>query len=373
MMILIIRKRISNIVVLLALAACSHAGTVRRGRNEGTLSIPASNVMGNGNISAYAHLLTRIGVDGFGFDPAIGGQIGLGGILQMSGQIIPVGTDGLGPIEAHLQATLPGNDELRLFGIAARADLYLSTTIDTITQNADSTKPEFNPHLLPSLIVDLDWLRLVERFPLKTYFMASMADNPLLLHRYDQLHFCFGAEWKMYQHSLYGSIGTGLYKEKKNKFYPGGDDRYRQFYTYVEPGGRFRFLNRFSILGSVKVGLFKGVKQDYELKPDYLTISLKVVGPIYFKETNTEAIRTLIFMEQAKSKKKDDLEESIATQKHHFEDLGLGLSGIEQENETFDYKDEREKLVKQRREIQKKMDEIEQLLRKIEEEDEEQF
>jgi hypothetical protein len=66
--------------------------------------------------------------------------------------------------------------------------------------------------LLPSIIVDADWIALWRSFPVKTYFAAGMVDNVALLPRYNELYFKIAFEWKMLQNGLYCGAGTGLYQ-----------------------------------------------------------------------------------------------------------------------------------------------------------------
>ena len=94
-------------------------------------------------------------------------------------------------------------------GLALLADLFLSSTQDTLSQTAQKDKPEYNPYLLPSLIADADWLALWKSFPVKTYVAAGMVDNADLLTRYNELYAKVAFEWKMYQNSLYFCSGMG--------------------------------------------------------------------------------------------------------------------------------------------------------------------
>jgi len=363
-------QRVSALCVVMLVAAAMAYGDIakgesmRRGRNEGTIDIPASNVIGTGNITAWTDLIIGYSANGLRFEPAAGGVIGAGGIIQLSGRIAPLGARGLGPMEAHLQMTLPGNDMLRFVGVAPRADLYLSTEIDTITPTANPDKPNYSPSLVGSIIVDFDWISLFRRFPLKTYLMAGMADNTQLLYRYNQLFGSVGLEWKMYRHSLFVDAGGALYKEKANKLTDNiADKTYAQSFVWIEPGGRYRLLNRFSILAGARLVVYQDRKKRYPITPDVLRFDLRFEAPLYFRETNTEAIRTLVFMEQEKEKKRaaDTLAQAEA-RKDYFGEYNLGLGVNQVQGETFDYAKERQELIKKRQEIQAKMDEIEALL-----------
>lgn len=350
-------------------AGVESRGEVKRGRNEGSLTIPASNVMGNGNITAF--LATTAGYvtsEGFGIEPVVGGRIGIGGILQFAGSVVPIGAKGLGPLEAHLQATIPGNDRLRLLGIAAIADLYLSTAQDTISRTADTSKPDYTPHLLPSLVVDLDWLARFEHLPLKSYVKVSAADNPQLLYRYRQLGVLGGCEWKMYKHGIFLEAGTGLYREKASKLNNfKADAGFEQLHVWLRPGGRYRFAQRFSVIGGIRIPLYQRLKSRKALPVEVFDVSVRLDAPLYFRETNTEAIRTLVFMEQRK--REEETEQEPVVERGAFDELGLELPGLEGSGEGFDYKDKKAELVQRRKEVQETMKEIEMLLEEIEAEE----
>jgi len=359
------RKRFVTFILCMALSAHAlNAQTVKRGRNEGTYSIPASNVLGNGNIDFFLASSARYSLAGFGVDPIIGAQIGISEIMQLTGQFIPVAQKGLGPLEVHLQITTPGNDKLRFIGAALRADLFLSSTQDTFSQTAQKDKPQYNPYLLPSFIVDADWLALWKSFPVKTYAAFGMVDNVDLLTRYNEVYMKFAFEWKLYQHGVYLCAGMGLYQEKSTRVSP-GDDGYPQNYFWIEPGGRYRLWKRLSLVGSTKLTLFQNVKDKNPLHPELFNVSLRVEAPLLFKETNTEAIRTLIFMEKKKNAMPDSLEKKMATGKSLLTDMNASLVGMQDSIGQTDALDEKELLKKRREETQGKMDEIEKLFMQL--------
>jgi len=128
-----------------------------------------------------------------------------------------------------------------------------------------------------------------------------MVDNPDLLYRYDQLTVVSAAEWKAFAHSLFVNAGLAMYKEKATKGQR-GDAAYSQQYAWIEPGGRFRFFSRFSLVGSVKMSLYQALKEKNPLNPELFNVSMRIEVPIFMRETNTEAIRTLIFLGQRKEK-----------------------------------------------------------------------
>lgn len=343
--------------------------SIARARNEGTLSIPASNVLGNGNILAHTGIGFGYGGNSLNLSPTIGGTIGVGGILQVSGQVEPFSLEkkGLGLLEAHLQATLPGNDHLRFFGIGARADLYLSTSLDTLQETTDSDKPDYNPFLFPSIVVDLDFISIWNGFPLKAYMFASMADNPQLLHRYHQIAVAGGLEWKMYQHALFANVGAGFYKEKASRITPVGDSRYEQMYLWVEPGARYRFFRRFSLVGGFQFAVSRKLKEVNPLSPSVAGLTVRLEAPVYFRETDTEAIRSLVFIQRQK-------DEAVVTKTEgtpeFYQHMAASMDAIGDSTETFDYSRERQDLIRRRKEIQQKMEEIERLFEGIDQDTE---
>ncbi len=336
--------------------------SVKRVRNEGTFYLPASNVMGNGNISVYSQLKGRLTSKLLEAIAELGVGIGLAEILQFKIQTSFINFNELGPSEMHLQATLPGNDQLRFFGIAISSDLYLSTSIDTIDQEADITKPKYNPYLLASIIVDLDLVSRINQFPIKIYTLASLLDNPRLLFEYKQLALKGGFELKMLKNSMFVDGGIGLYKERHAKGIT--RPKFDQIYGWISPGIRYRVLNRFSILGNFRWTIFRKTNRTGSLNPEKILFSLKFEAPIIFKETNTEAIRTLVFLEKIKKDNDKRLFSQDTKSKNMLLDkFESGIFDSKEKEETFDYKKEKKTIIKRREKVKAKMEEIEELLK----------
>ena len=361
-------------VIVLLFYCLTMAQSVTRNRDEGTSSIQASNVLGNGNITAFLTGGAGYSADGFVLAPCIGGAVGITEIMELTGQIVPVSTHGMGPIEAHLQITTPANDKLRFLGIAVLAELFLSTAKDTLSQTSAKDKPNYNSYPSASMVVDLDWLAWKKWLPVKTYIKLSLTDNPDALFRYDQIALMSAIEWKMFQHSLFCGVGTAMYKEKQSKTFA-GDQRYVQRYAWIEPGARYRLFSRFSIVGSVKMTLYQAVKDKDPLNPGLFNASLRLEAPIFFRETNTEAIRTLIFNELKKEKKPAAVAEgalNMSNGKNLLDSIflpGMGGSPDVDSLGTFDFSRERQDLIKRREDTQNKMAEIEKLFIEIDKED----
>jgi hypothetical protein len=349
--------------VILTAQLC-FAQTVKRGRNEGTFYIPASNVMGNGNITAYTDVSGIVTLEKAEANASIGASIGIAEILQFSAQTSFINFQRFGPTEIHLHATLPGNDKVRFFGVGVIADLYLSTSIDTLDKDADSNKPYYKAYPLASLIVDLDWLSLSHHLPFKTYLAASLSDNPELLHEYKQLAFKAGIELKMYKHSVFVDVGHGMYKERYAKLEPKA--WLDKMYSWVSPGMRYRIRNRYSILANVRWTFFRSINTTGSLDPKKISAAVKFEAPILFRETNTEAIRTLVFIKKAKKEEKHEQEKLTKDIKFEIDLLGKldnSILGLKDKDETFNYDKEKENLIQRREEIKRNMEDIEKLLK----------
>jgi hypothetical protein len=358
-----------------ALLLCSQGahGQVQRGRSEAGLWQDAANVMGSGNITAFSRLSATYGSSGGSLSPIIGGQIGVGGIMEFRAQAAFQHFRQFGPLEAHLQLTLPGNDQLRLFNGGVRGDLYLSTTQDTISLTTDAEKPEYSPFFGISVVGDIDWLARFKSFPFKTALAMSLVDDAEQLHRYNQLAISTALEWKQYRHALFLEGGTALYREKPNRLNPLGDDSYEQYYVWLAPGGRYRLADRFSLSGSLRITLYEKLKAipatrtDLRLNPPTAAVALRIEVPLFFQETNTEAIRSLVFMEQRKEQDKNELTNLPGRSRARslIEDLSLPPQEG-QEDGGIDEQPDVDKLIERREELQQKMDEIERLLKDTE-------
>jgi hypothetical protein len=363
---------IKMIVFLLAGFYLATGQTIKRGRDEGTISISPSNVMGNGNLTMFMEPILRYSLGGSSFNPVIGAQIGISDMMQLVGQFTPIGNKGLGPIEGHLQITTPNNDNLRFFGLALRADLFLSSAQDTLSSTAQSNKPEYNPYLFASVIADLDWLALWRLLPIKTYLSVGMMDNIDLLPFYNQLSIKAAGEWKGREHSAFFGMGMGLYQEKRNRKNP-GDKLYPQNYFWIEPGGRYRLFSRYCIVGSTKLTLFQTRKEKDPFKPELFNISLKFEVPILLRETNTEVIRSLIFMESKKKEKLDSFQSNVVAGKSLMGEMNASLLDLPGNLGEASLQDEKEALKKKREETHQKMDEIERLFMQLDKDDKGKF
>lgn len=356
------RFNVSSVIILITILCfiitAPQAQTIKRCRNEGTGNIAASNVIGSGNISLKASIKSRYGGKGFGSDPHGSLTVGIGEILQFSGAVSLFNFKSLGSARADAQITLPGNNSLRFFGMAFQGSLFLSTEIDTVSSSAASGKPEYHSYIRPSMVFDLDWMSRFKKIPLKTYLWLGSYDNADLLFKYSQCAVRMGFEWRDIKNSFFTDIGLGFYKEKKSRLNP-GDKIFAQQTLWIEPGLRYRQFNRISFLGSLRVLVLQKTKPVNGLIPNYIRLSLGIEIPIVYKETNTEAIRTMIFIENRKSNHLDIISKSINAQKKMKTDFEINFGNLD--NDISQETDEQES-IKRREEIKAKMDEIEHIL-----------
>ena len=169
---------------------------------------------------------------------------------------------------------------------------------------------------------------------------------------------------KLNRNSYSIDLGAGLYKEQRNeKLHSQGDRSFAQQRFWIEPAIRYRLFERFSLLGAARVLLLQRVKSERPLEPSYFRLSTALEIPLLFRETNAEAIRTMIFVEQNKVKQADSLDISIRSGKNL--ETGLNLEVQKLDLDLIETESEKE-VIKRREEIQKKMDEIERLLEDLE-------
>jgi len=355
-----------TVVLLLYFGWCTTTlAQVKRLRSESPSSIAASNVIGSGNVAVAAGMVSSITGKAISVDPLIDGRIGIGGVMQLSASARLLNFNTIGPMEAHLQATLPSKKSLRFFGMAIRGDMFLSTAQDTISLTADSTRPEYAPFLSVAFFLDQDWISLYNSLPIKTYQALYFSDDPQQMYRYDQVSFRFAVEYKKFQHSYHATIGVSMFKEGKSKINEIADKGYEQSVIWIEPGIRYRLKNIYAITAHAKIAVNQNLKAENPLQYPMLSASCKVHIPLLFTQTNEEAVRTLMFLNQQEEKnvKKQgpvsDVRQAVTLEQEVQQQMG---------EETFDYKKEQLELQRRRKETKEQMQQIEQLLRELEDE-----
>ncbi|MCX7725409.1 MAG: hypothetical protein N2053_01035 [Chitinispirillaceae bacterium] len=333
---------------------------VRRNKNEGTFNVPASNVAGNGNVLVSGFFNGSYLQRGLRFESYVNLSAGVTNILQVYGKTGIRNLTQLSTTEGKMQLTMPDNNKLRFFGAAVIGSIYLSTESDTLTQTATRDKPEYHAYIRPALILDLDWLAKIKRLPLKNYLLLSTVDNPDILYLYSQILVCFGTELKLYRNSYSVDIGAAFYKDvnnKENNFIKG----YRQRIIWIEPAMRYRLFDRYSIIGALRFLIFQQLSIRSPVEPNYFRISFGLEAPLLYRETNTEAIRSLILLERRKER--GDSLEKLTVAKDTIEGR---INPIFRELNIEEEKDSEREVLRTKEEIYKKMEEIEKILEELE-------
>jgi hypothetical protein len=272
---------------------------LKRSRGEGLVEMQASNTEGFSNI--------WIGVDAgleqrdqtsLLFDPKFAGVIGLAPFMQLSGSMgVPKGIRDLGTTFLSVRITLPGNDNLRLFGVGVSGDLLLSSIPDTIRSKKAPQRMR-KPGI--TLLADIDLIKKMPWLPLKFYFNASTMEDEQIMLAFDPLSFRAGAEYKGDRHSYFVSGSFGLYKESSGGAAgTGASNTYDNATFTLFPGVRYRIGNRMSLVARAKMMLFTKGSSQY-LPQKIMGLSFLWEMPIHFKDSNAEAIRALVFVEQKK-------------------------------------------------------------------------
>jgi len=299
----------------------------KRSRSEGIPGISASNTLGTGNIwfgAGTKMFMQTIGVQkdlsnfsgndsnssvekDFIVVPHINGTIGLTGFVQIEINSIPYDGKKIGLTMASLKLTIPGKDNLRYFGLAGKLNVALATEENVFTTLEET--PAFDPILTFTGIADVDFIKKHPSLPLKLYFNYSNHDNFKLHNIYQQHHAGIALEYKDNNGSLYLRTGAAFYKEKKTIPNPSPDPDFRSPLFDMGLGIKKRFKEGIPFVLSADIN-FDPVSPlgflDSELhKPFQIDLTIKI--PVFYKETNTEALRSLIYSEQLRLKNKNKI------------------------------------------------------------------
>ncbi|MFP4520727.1 MAG: hypothetical protein ACLFQK_01145 [Fibrobacterota bacterium] len=364
-------KLISLIFMLITIF--STVSGQKRSRAESIYLLRSSNTPGFGNIWGRTTFRSYQTSDGTLFiEPYVEGKIGLSGNLSIAAGMVPFEKGVIGKSEIHAKLTLPENDNLRIFGAGVTADLILLTEEDTLSLLQGPDRPSYNPVVGYTLCFDADLIKKYPAMPLKFYLNISNIDKDRDLLRYDQISLRSGLEYKGERHSYYLSGGAGLYREKLTRLGP-AKDSYGEMTVYAGTGVRFRpfshwFLERINFNVSGKGLLYSKLDQ---LSPDKWGIEFSIEMPVFHRETNAEAVRSLIFLRNRKaiesagkrgeksssSQSGRSLREIIsAADKVNREKLGDLLG------EKDPLKEREKEIIERRKKIDEEMEEIEELL-----------
>lgn len=319
--------------VLVALVVLAHAAMAAqsRSRAEGVPGIQASNTAGLGDIwvtagaSSYFQIrpvsnekLAQTVDTAYRNDfrllygsgdrlhrdlllvPNVGATIGLANFLQMEFEGIPWDGAKLGATTARLKFTTPGNDNLRIFGLAVVLAATLSTEEDIYSKG--ETTPGFDPLLYYGLVADLDLVKAFHSLPVKTYVNYMSLDDYRLVHAYTQHQFRIATEYMGNRKGWYVRGGVMFYRPLATRFNP---DPAKAFLPPVyefgvgyraNMGDRFTFTADFTMDPIHPISFYS----DETHKPPKIQIGIE--SPLVWNETRAEAIRALIFDEERRKR-----------------------------------------------------------------------
>ena len=246
--------------------------------------------------------------------PTVSGALGLANFMHLEFDAVPWDGVKIGATTARLKITTPGNDNLRLIGLAVMLNATLSTEEDTYSKG--ETTPGFDPLLYYSAIADLDLLKLFHSFPVKLYANYSSLDDYRLVHAYTQHQFRGAIEYMGNRKGWYMRGGMMLYKPLATKFNP---DPIKEFLPPIYEFGlgyRANFGDRFTFTADFSMDPIHPISfyNDETGKPPKLQVGIE--APLLWTETRTEAIRALIFNEEQRKHYREMALKNDATNKN---------------------------------------------------------
>ncbi|MEO7425068.1 MAG: hypothetical protein ABI036_07765 [Fibrobacteria bacterium] len=324
-------SKIRAALVILGLLAHGSMAAQMRSRAEGVTGVLASNTVGLGDIwvtgglssyfrikpvaneelsrtvdSAYRNDFRQLYGSGNKLQrdlllvPTVGAAIGLADFLHLEVDGVPWDGEKLGATTARLKFTLPGNDNLRVFGLGASLNATLSTEEDIYSRG--ETTPGFDPILYFSVMADLDWIKVSNSLPLKFYLNYSGLDDYRLAHAYSQHQLRLAGEYKGYRKGYYLRLSAMFYKPLATKFNPEPDGGYLP--TLFEMGCGYRTMmgNRFTLTADLSFDPIHPISfysQEVRKPPK---VEIRVEAPLVYSETHAETMRALIFNEEMRKR-----------------------------------------------------------------------
>jgi hypothetical protein len=232
--------------------------------------------------------------------PEIGGTIGLANFLHLEVSGVPWDGEKLGAATARLQLTMPGNDNLRVFGVGAAMNATLSTEEDIYSRG--ETTPGFDPILFFTVMADVDWIKVAPSLPLKLYLNYSSLDDYTLAHAYAQHRIALAAEYKGNRKGYWARVSTLLYRPLATRFNPDPAKGFLAPFYEMALGYRTMLGNRISFSAEASLDPFHPISfyDRAASKPPRVAISFQ--SPLVYNETRAEAIRALIFNDEERKR-----------------------------------------------------------------------
>ncbi len=330
---------------------------VKRSRSEGAGILVASNTETFGNLFAAMGMSVELTDEDFIIEPKVYGKIGLASLMYLSGSTGIPKSRTLGTTKLSVHLTTPGNDNLRLIGFGVSGDLLLSTTLDTSKE-----APPIMPYVGFTGTVDIDLIRIIPVIPLKFYLNFSTIDDEKLMLFLDVIKFIGGVEYKGSRHSLFLGMSVGIYKEKINETSLENSIGYSNKIITLYPGFRYRIKESMSIVGSAKIMISKIGDSQYIPDRSYGG-SFRFEIPLYFKDSNSESIRSLIFVNNRKKsiKEKSRKKGSGSSKSLPVTDKSTNVN-TDNKLFEFDYFKRKDELKKRREKALEEIKQIEEML-----------
>jgi hypothetical protein len=232
--------------------------------------------------------------------PELGGIIGLANFLHLEVSGIPWDGEKLGASTARLQLTLPGNDNLRVFGLGLGLNATLSTEEDIYSRGA--TTPGFDPLLFLTVMADLDWIKVLPSLPLKFYLNYASLDDYRLAHAYTQHRIAFAAEYKGSRKGYWARLSTQLYRPLATRFNPDPGKSFLAPFFELGIGYRTMVGNRLTFTAEASLDPIHPISFYSREAARPPRISVGFQAPLVYNETGAEAIRALIFNDEERKR-----------------------------------------------------------------------
>lgn len=307
--------------------------------------------------------------------PVLGGTIGLAKFLHLELASVPWDGEKLGASTARLKLTTPGNDNLRTFGLGVSLNATLSTEEDIYSRG--ETTPGFDPLLYITVMADLDLVKSLERHPVKAYLNYSNLDDYTLARAYDQHQFALGVERKDARKSWHVRVAATLYKPLPTRFNPDPADAWLPAVFELGLGYRTALSDRVTLAGELSLDPIHPIRfYDKEVnKPPRLQV--EVSAPLFYTETQAEAIRSLIFNERERQRLRRvaarspgaktaarDTAGSSAASRLKLDELSLEGRKAAESKDLFQgvFDDEDQDVSEKRKQIRSQLKQIEELL-----------
>ncbi len=356
------RSSLALATVLVLCATAQLNADLKRSRTEDLMEVRASNTEGFSNIWAGADVHCEYRDNSLSIEPKVCGRIGLASLLHLSGSTgVPKGRT-LGTTEVHAQITLPGNDRLRFIGMAASGDMLLTTRADP-----ESDRPPFVPYLGFTALIDLDLIAKFPWLPLKLYVNATNLAGENIMLYFTPVSLLGGIEYKGSRHSYFASGQAMVLKQNNDieltQIKSSGE--FDQFLFYVYPGLRYRISDRISLVGRGRLLLLSIGDSPY-LPQRMLGVSIGAEIPLLFKDTDAEALRSLIFVERRRKSNQSVAKAKAAAAQGQGRMAAImpadSLATGEAQRRSNDYFKQREELRNSRKKVLEDMEKIEEML-----------